>query len=94
VCRGCGVSFFNASVEEGLTAEERVIRILRAFVDEVPLPPVELVETPLDRHPFRLTNGTHRLYLSLAVGFTHIPAVEGFDLTAFDRNSGDGTSDH
>jgi hypothetical protein len=76
VRRESGVSFFNASIEEGLTAEERVIRILRAFVNGVALPPVELVRTSSDTHPYKLFNGAHRDYLSLAVGFTHIPAVD------------------
>jgi hypothetical protein len=80
VCRSPGVPYFNASAERGLTAKERVIQILQAFVSGVALPPVELVETPVDKHPFKLTDGVHRLYLSLAVGFTHIPAVEGFDV--------------
>jgi hypothetical protein len=80
VLRAPGVPYFNGSAEEGLTAKERVIRILRAFANGVALPPVEVVRTSSDSHPFKLFDGTHRLYLSLAVGYTHIPAVERPDL--------------
>jgi hypothetical protein len=79
VLRAPSVPYFHGSVEEGITAEERVVRILRAFATEAALPPVEIVKTPNGRYPFKLTDGTHRLYLSLAVGFTRVPANEGFD---------------
>ena len=58
-----------------LSADARVIRILRAFVDGVALPPVEIVRVSSEGQPFELFDGAHRLYLSLAVGYTHVPAV-------------------
>jgi hypothetical protein len=43
------------------------------------IPPVEVVECgPGSLHRFKLTAGTHRLYLSLAAGFSHVPAVKGW----------------
>lgn len=75
VRRGAGVPLFNKSHDGELTAEERVIRILRAFVDGVALPPVEIVRVSSEGQPFELFDGAHRLYLSLAVGYTHVPAV-------------------
>jgi hypothetical protein len=74
--RNLEVPYFNDSAEEGLTAKERVVRILRAFVTGTDLPPVEIAENG-DGRAFSLTNGVHRLYLSLAVGFTHVPAIRG-----------------
>jgi hypothetical protein len=47
------------------------------------IPPIELVDTPAGSlFRYKLTAGTHRLYCSLAAGFTHVPAVEGIDITA------------
>jgi hypothetical protein len=47
------------------------------------IPPIELVGTPAGSlFRYKLTAGTHRLYCSLAAGFTHVPAVEGIDITA------------
>lgn len=31
---------------------------------------------------YKLTAGTHRLYCSIAAGFSRVPAVEGLDITA------------
>ena len=39
------------------------------------LPPVQIVLTPSGSAPFELLDGVHRLYLSLALGYTHVPAV-------------------
>ncbi len=76
-----GVGIFNNNEE--ITARERVLRILNGFRAGAAIPPIELVDMSAGS-PFRykLTAGTHRLYCSLAAGFTHIPAMEGFDITA------------
>lgn len=72
---------FNNDAETGLSAPERVHRILVALRDDVPLPPVELVrQAPGYPQPYRLAHGAHRFYCSLAAGFTHIPAI------VFDRD--------
>jgi hypothetical protein len=76
-----GVAIFNAN--EKLSARERVLQILNGFRADVAIPPIELVDVDTTtgfRH--KLTNGTHRLYCALAAGFTHVPAIEGFDITA------------
>lgn len=74
------VGIFKDDDEEGLTAKERVVRILRGFWSGDAIRPVELVECGSDSlYRYKLTHGTHRLYCSLAAGFTHIPAVKGFD---------------
>jgi hypothetical protein len=72
---------FNDCPKTGLPAKDRVMRILGAFLSNSPLPPVEVVTVP-GGYPskFKLTDGAHRLYLSIAAGFTHVPAVEGFDI--------------
>lgn len=84
VHRGPGVGIFNDS-EEG-TARERVVRILRGFRSGDAIPPVAIVEGR-PPYPFRykLSHGVHRFYCSLAAGFTHVPAVSGFDWEALDR---------
>jgi hypothetical protein len=57
-----------------LTVDERVVRILRAFVDGDALPPVQVVSSS-GGPPFELKDGAHRLHLSRKVGYTHVPAV-------------------
>jgi hypothetical protein len=68
--------------EEGCAAE-RVYRILQAFRLGQPIPPVEIIDSSqVGVHRYKLTHGVHRLYCSLAAGFSHVPAVEGFDINA------------
>jgi hypothetical protein len=83
VRRSPGVGIFNDDRDSGLTARERVLRLLRGFRLGQPIPPIEVVEEGVDHGwTYKLTAGTHRLYCSLVVGFTLIPAVKGFDITA------------
>ena len=64
---------------------ERVQRILRGFVQNAELPPVELLrQTKTGPYPFCLKDGVHRLYCSLAAGYINIPAVKAFDRESFD----------
>jgi hypothetical protein len=81
VRRNPGVGIFNSN--ETKTARERVVCILKGFRKGAAIPPVELVDAPAGS-PFRykLVAGTHRLYCSLAAGFSHVPAFEGLDITA------------
>jgi hypothetical protein len=80
-----GVGIFRDSTD-GVPARERVIRILRGFRAGDAIPPVRAVENkPGSAHRYKLTDGTHRLYCSMAVGFTHIPAVNGFDWDSLDQ---------
>ncbi len=77
---------FNDDKETGLSAKERVINILRGFRGDVAIPPVEVVKLPQGSpYKYKLTHGTHRLYCSLATGFTHVPAVDGFDWEILDQ---------
>jgi len=70
---------FRDSTEDGSSAEERVIRILKGFVAGDAIPPVELLKTFGGPQPYSLKDGAHRFYCSLAAGFTHIPAFKGLD---------------
>lgn len=71
---------------DGIPVRERVINILRGFRSGDAIPPVKFVENkPGSAHRYKLTDGTHRLYCSIAVGFTHIPAVKGFDWDSLDQ---------
>jgi len=68
------------------SAEERVLRLLRWFVAGESVEPVRVVcNEEGDKYKYRLTEGCHRLHCSIVVGFTGIPAVEGFDINALDR---------
>ena len=69
---------FNDSPSEG-TARERVLRILKAFRDDVPIPPIELLRVDDGRYSFELYHGAHRFYCAVAAGF---PAVSAVDVTS------------
>src|SRR5579863_8098889 len=83
VRRSPGVQLFNDDRDSGLTARERVVRILRGVRLGQLIPPIEIVAGGADYgSAYKLIAGTHRLYCSLAVEFTMMPSVEGFDITA------------
>jgi hypothetical protein len=81
VRRKPGIGIFNTDATK--TARERVVCILTGFRTGAAIPPVELVDAPPgSSFLYKLTAGTHRLYCSLAASFSHVPAVERFDITA------------
>lgn len=83
VRRAPGIGIFNDSHDTGISARERVVSLLRGFRNDDDIPPVEVVPAPEgSAYLFKLTHGTHRLYCSLAAGFTQVPAVIGFDINA------------
>lgn len=70
---------FNENLEFG-TARERVVNILRAFREDVPLPPIEMVRAiPGSSHRFSLWHGAHRFYYAVAAGFGAVPATDVTD---------------
>jgi hypothetical protein len=72
---------FNNDAWTGLSAKDRVINILRGFVSGAALPPVEVAKLQQGSlYSYRLVHGAHRFYLSIASGFTHVPAVDGVEL--------------
>jgi hypothetical protein len=77
------IGVFRDSLDNGTTARERVLKILRGFRLGDAIPPVEVVECePGSPHRYTLKHGTHRMYCSQAAGFTHIPAVRAFEYDA------------
>lgn len=56
----------------------RMIDILVGIASRSPLPPVPIVERPEGAYRYRLCNGTHRFYASVAAGFSHLPTVAGW----------------
>jgi hypothetical protein len=81
VRRNPGVGVFDDNEEA--TARERVVRILRGFNEGVAIPPVTLIkDTSSSPFRYRFGHGCHRFYCSLAVGFSHVSAIEGIDFTA------------
>jgi hypothetical protein len=83
VVRSSNVGIFHDSIEEG-TARERVLRILRGFRLGEAIPPVQ-ISAGRGAHRFKLVHGAHRFYCSLAAGFTHVPAIKGFDYDSLDQ---------
>jgi hypothetical protein len=63
---------------EEACARDRVVQILRGFRQGDLIPPVEIANCD-EPYKYKLVHGAHRFYCSLAVGFTHVPTVEGFD---------------
>lgn len=71
---------------ENKTARTRVTDLLRGFIDNDAIEPVEVVsESSNSEFRYKLTHGVHRLYCSLAAGFTHIPSKPGFDWETLDK---------
>ena len=61
--------------------EEGVLKILRGFVENSAIPPVDIKRQPPGSvYPYYLWNGAHRFYCSVAAGFSHVPAVVTGDL--------------
>jgi hypothetical protein len=54
---------------------ERTICVLRGFVSGSKLPPIEIFENPDHGYRFRLRDGAHRFYASIAAGYHEIPTV-------------------
>jgi hypothetical protein len=72
--------------EERKTAGERVLRLFLGFRADAAIPPVTIIDGPTGSgYRYKLTEGAHRFYCSLAAGFTHVPAVKGFDRDMLDR---------
>lgn len=79
--RNPGVGIFNNNEEA--TARERVVRLLKGFRNGDAIPPVELVpDAAFEGCRYKITHGSHRFYCSLAAGFSYVPAIIGFDITA------------
>lgn len=56
-------------------SRERLLRIFSGIKDNQPLPPIHTLEAPPGPYGLNLYNGLHRLFASVAAGFTHIPVV-------------------
>jgi hypothetical protein len=57
---------------------DRFVRVLNWMVLGVPIEPVPVVEMPFvdlgsSPYKFRVRDGVHRFYASIAAGFTHLP---------------------
>ena len=70
----------NPGIEE--LVRPRALRILAGFLQDQPIPPIDVADQPFGRFRYRVCNGFHRYHLSLVAGFTHIPVVvqEGWDI--------------
>jgi hypothetical protein len=66
---------FNDSAEFG-TARDRVLRILTGFVEDQPIPPVEVVKATDGPYRYHLNHGVHRFCCAVLAGFVAVPAVD------------------
>ena len=64
-------------------AEHRMRSIFKAFLHNTPLPPVEVNECSSGSFRYKLHHGVHRLYGSVAAGFSHLPIVVVCDAKVF-----------
>lgn len=80
--RAAGVDIFKAGEVDGelISARDRTVSILKAIVDNMPLPPVKVIDFNSGQFKYKLVAGCHRLHCSIAAGFTHIPSVYDFDI--------------
>ena len=75
VRRNLSHGVFNDHDQGSCTAEKRVLKILRGFVEDSAIPPVEVERQPAGSdYPYKLHHGAHRFYCSVAAGFSHVPA--------------------
>jgi hypothetical protein len=73
------IGIFKDNADVRISAHERVLKILWGFRCGEPIPPVEIIEGDSGYgYKYKLTHGAHRLYLSIAAGFTHVPTVKSF----------------
>jgi hypothetical protein len=59
--------------------QARMISLLRGIVAGAKLPPIEVTERNSGSYRYRLIHGAHRFHASVIAGFTHIPAVPGWE---------------
>jgi hypothetical protein len=63
-------------LDKGGLRRRSFVSILRKIASESAMPPIQLEELPPDgEYAYGIHRGTHRFYASVAVGFSHIPAV-------------------
>ena len=64
---------------EHSTARNTVVTFLRSMAAGQPVKPVTVIRSYFDGPPYRMRNGTHRLYSAISLGFLNVPAVMGYD---------------
>jgi hypothetical protein len=70
------IGVLRDDVGRGISASDRVVKILRGFREGQAIPPVVIVDGEAGYgFKYRPTEGAHRLYCSIAAGFTRVPAV-------------------
>jgi len=68
---------------ENDTAKERVVRILKWFKEHKAIEPISVAELgETEKFKYKVLAGSHRFHCSIAVGFTKMPAILGFDINA------------
>ena len=80
---------FERSVGTGGFRDDRSVRrILEGFREKAVIPPIKVSDRKTTQgYKFRLTDGYHRYFLSIAAGFSYIPVViKNFELTDLDED--------
>ena len=66
--------------DTGDSAKQRVIRILRWFLEDRAVEPVKVVISKDNQYQYKLVEGCHRFHCAVALGFKNVPAAMGFDM--------------
>jgi len=61
--------------DDVLTADERVLRIIKWLVSDHKIEPIEYSLSEHPNYKYKLEDGCHRFHVSLALGFTEIPSI-------------------
>ena len=67
--------------DTGDSAKQRVIRILRWFLEYHAVGPIKVVISKEKQYQYKLVGGCHRFHCALALGFKNVPATMGFDMS-------------
>ena len=79
--RNPGIGIFNSNRHK--SAKDRVVSLLQGFRENSAIPPIAVLsEVPGSKFRFRIANGYHRFYCSLAAGYSRVPAMFGFNADA------------
>ena len=55
--------------------EQRLVHILRGFRTNAQMPPIWIYKSRSGHYCYKIQDGVHRFYASIAAGFSHIPAI-------------------
>ena len=78
--RAAGKGIFCDDDTTGQTAKQRVLRIIKRLKANKRIEPVKVVNSHSPGFSYKLTEGCHRFYCTVALGYKSVPATMGFDI--------------